>query len=213
MVDSKNDTGMRTSGFPFREPDLGTRWYVVHCKPARELHAVSALKEGLELVSYLPQVCKQLRGKIKQTPLFPGYLFVQADLGQVAATSINGTPGVVQLLRMGGKPQWVPDTVVQAIQERVDRLNAGGGLPNHSFQIGDQVRLKRGPLRGLNAVFMGPMTPAARVSVLLEFLGRMNQVQVEVDYLERSYEPPKPQHQRTTRGRGRTINYKTTSKL
>ena len=49
---------------------------------------------------------------------------------------------------------------------------------------GQTVRILAGPLQGMDAVFVGPLTPAARVQVLLQFLGRQQQVEVDADAVE-----------------------------
>lgn len=194
-----------------RDNNLGSSccWYVAQCKPLRELQASAVLRGRLGLSAYVAEVSKWVRGEEKQSPFFPGYIFVQADLGQVTLSSINSTPGVVRLLEFGGALQTVPDSVIEMIRERVDSFNAEGGLPAHEFQPGDTVLLKSGPLKGLEAVFISPTTPGARVKVLLQFLGRLNEVQVEVDDLEKvqaapQNTPPAPLERRT-RGRGRPI--------
>jgi transcriptional antiterminator RfaH len=186
------------------------RWYVVHCRPLKEEYAAKALRDIMGLATYSPQVMRRTNSRTQSAAFFPGYIFVQADLREVKLSSINSTPGVLKLLYLGGVPQWLPVAVVEAIRERVDTLNADGGLPRYTFHPGDPVLLRDGPLRGLQAVFIGPMTPRARVKVLLEFLGRPNEVQVDLDVLEPLRDEPlrdnpAPRPARTTRGRGRRI--------
>jgi transcriptional antiterminator RfaH len=185
-------------------------WYVAQCITLKEAQTAYALRTHVGLNVYLPQVSRRTRGEMQPQPLFPGYLFVQADLRKVSRSSINSTFGMVRLLEFGGVPQPLPESTVVALRERVDDINAKGGLMPHNFQPGDAVRIKAGPLRGLEAVFLGPMTPSARVNILLQFLGRLNQVKVEVDVLERVSTPGnngRNTMRRSTRGRGRKINH------
>jgi transcriptional antiterminator RfaH len=186
--------------------DHGSSWYAVHCKPSKEYQTAAVLKQRLGLGVYLPDVTSRVRGKEQPKPFFPGYLFIQTNLQQVRMSSINTTPGVVRLLEFGSGPMPVPNTVIHAIQTRIDALNEQGGLPTHDFLPGEQVLLKSGPLRGLQAAFVGPTTPSARVKVLLHFLGRLNEVTVDVDALERAQEYPQRGRERGTRGKGRKIN-------
>ena len=180
-------------------------WYVVHCKPGKELLAESLLRESLDLPTYLPTVLSRLRGTVKKVPFFPGYLFVSAAPTQSHLTRIRAIPGVLRVLDFGNGPLPVPRTVVKAIMDRLEALNAVGGLPQHNFKLGDTVWLKSGPFRGLQAVFMGPMTPSARVKILLQFLGRLNEVKVDLEDLTRTQDDPAPRRHRGTRGNGRTI--------
>lgn len=186
-------------------------WYVVHCKPSREAQAAVALRELLGLTVYLPESNRVVRGKARSSPFFPGYLFAQADLEQVNLSSINSTPNVLRLLEFGGKPQAIDAVVVEAIREQLADLNARGGLPAHDFQPGDPVWMRSGPLKGLRAVFVGPLTPDARVKVLLGFLGRTNEVKVDLDSLEHADRELQPQRRRGSRGKGRKIHYADTA--
>ncbi len=197
---------MRIASMHETEQPTEGRWYVAHCKPGSETLAARGLTERLGLTIYLAEVSRHVRKETKLAPLFPGYFFVQADLGAVSISSINSTPGMRGILQFGGEPQAIPEALVTAIRERVERLNAEGGLPAHNFQGGDAVLLKSGPLKGLEAVFLGPTTPAGRVKVLLHFLGRLNEVRVDADDLEPAATQARPAMKRYTRGRGRRIS-------
>ena len=183
-------------------------WYVVHCKPRREGYTATALKQQLGLTVYVPEVKRQLRGQIQYTPLFPSYLFIYANPQNIQLNfvhAINTTPGVLRLVTLGGAPQPVPAAVIEALRKRLDGLNAQGGLLDHPFRSGDVVRLKDGPLQGLEAIFVGPMRPSERVHVLINFLGSLRDAEVNVDLLESANSPSALKRERRTRGRGRLI--------
>lgn len=188
------------------------KWYVVQCKPRREADAANGLRDYLGLTTYVPEVIKRVRGKERRVPFFPGYLFLQADLQEVQRSTINSAPGVLRLLESGSRPQPVPSATVRSLRERLEELNAHGGL-RYSFNPGDPVVLTGGPFKGLEAAFLGPTTGKSRVKVLLYFLGRLSEAQVDMDELEptsgaRTQTQARPLHQgRTTRGKGRRISY------
>ncbi len=188
-------------------PNNTADWYVVHCRPSKESQAAHALRELLGLTVYLPESARTVRGKAQSTTFFPGYLFVQADLEEVNLSNINSTPNVLRLLEFGGRPQAIDATVVEAVRTQIADLNARGYVPTYNFRPGDPVWLTRGPLKGLRAIFIGPLTPSARVKVLLEFLGRTNEVKVDADSLDRADRDLLPQRRRGSRGKGRKINY------
>lgn len=176
-------------------------WYVVHARTGRELLTAGVLADTLQLACYLPEVFRLHQAERKLTPLFPGYLFIQPGPDGVEMGAVRRLPGVVRLVAFGGGPQPIPDSVIVHLRAAVEKINGQGGLLTHSFQVGDRVRLTTGPLAGLEAVFEGPMHPTQRVRVLLEFLGRLQRVDVAVDKLE-----VVPQHPpRRTRGHGRRI--------
>jgi transcriptional antiterminator RfaH len=180
-------------------------WYVVHTKPQQEALAASMLEERLSLTVFLPEVRRRIRGHLRRTPLFPGYLFVEIDLESTEASAVNTTPAVIRLVAFGGRPQPVSGRVIGALQARLAEIDEQGGLPQHPFRVGDRVRLKEGPLAGLEAVFVGPMRPAERVRVLLEFLGQEQEALVPVEDLEPAGGQALPKRPRRTRGKGRVI--------
>jgi transcriptional antiterminator RfaH len=183
-------------------------WYVVHTKARQELLAAGLLEQHLAATVLLPQVRQRTRGQMRVAPLFPGYLFVELDLDAVEASAVNNTPGVIRLVAFGGVPKPVPARVIQALQARLAEIDAQGGLPQHPFKEGDRVRLTGGPLAGLEAVFVGPMRPAERVRVLLEFLGQEQEALVPVADLEPAGGPAR--RPRRTRGKGRVIRSSST---
>lgn len=183
------------------------QWYVVHTRPQKEVLVSGLLEQKLHLPVFLPQVLQKKRGRMQQAPFFPGYLFVQADFEHTEASAINATPGVIRLVAFGERPQPLSASVVEALRAEIDALNAQGGLPQHPFKQGDRVRLTGGPLAGLEAVFLGPMRPAERVRVLLEFLGQEQEALVPLEDLEPAGGQAK--RPRRTRGKGRPIRAKT----
>ncbi|NJL33792.1 MAG: hypothetical protein HC893_07930 [Chloroflexaceae bacterium] len=187
----------------------GTAWYVVYCQPAREHYTALTLREQLGLTVYLPEVRSYFRGQVQPAPLFPRYLFAQANLQQVPPSRINATPGVVRLIAFDGKPQAMPAAIIEDLHTKVEETNHRGGLLARTIQPGDTVQIKAGPLVGLEAVFIGPATPSERVQVLLELMGRLNQVELERRMIEPGAEPPPTRRPRRTRGKGRKITTKT----
>jgi len=182
-------------------PDIP--WYVLYTKPLKELYVYGLLTDREHLTAYLPEVLQKFRGRMQLRPLFPRYLFVQLDLDEVPASVINHIPGAIKLVSFEGKPLPLRPGVVEAIREEVERLNAAGGLPTQEFSEGDLVRLRSGPLAGMEAVFVKHLAPRDRAIVLLRFLGQENQVEVDLSELEL-----KQKRRRGTRGRGRKIRYK-----
>ena len=187
---------------------LTTPWYVIHTHPRRELLVTSLLGRYDELTLFLPEVLQYQRGEKQLAPLFPSYLFVQVDLSSSAAGKLIHTPGVIGLVGSERQPLPVADETIRMLQERIERVNAQGGLSAHSFYPGDPVAIKAGPLQGLEAVFVGPMHPTQRVQVLLYFLGQEQQVEVEANLLEKANPPSQRsaiKQPRRTRGQGRRI--------
>ena len=177
----------------------------MHTKARQELLVASMLEATHRLTVYLPQARQQRGAHFVQAALFPGYLFVQVDLTSLPASQIDNTPGAIRLVAFGGQPQTLPDETVESLQQRVAELDEQGGLPRHPFRPGDSVRFTDGPLRGLEGVFQGPMRPAQRVRVLMQFLGSLHEMEVDADDLEKATDDRPNRPPRRTRGNGRTI--------
>jgi transcriptional antiterminator RfaH len=187
------------------DPTSECPWYVVHARPEQEVLAAAVLQASLELLTYVPEVLQTRRGRRRPAPLFPGYFFVQAGGMGLPTSAINRSPGVLRVVAFGATPHPLAPKVVSALHAAVERINAGGGLAQHKFQAGDIVRLCAGPLAGMEAVFVGPMTPAARVQVLLDFLGSQRTLSVAPEELEKVAVQQAVQTRRS-RGRGRPIH-------
>jgi transcriptional antiterminator RfaH len=185
-------------------------WSVVHVRAGREPAVVDLLEQHLHLRVYLPEVMQRRCGKLQRWPLFPGYLFVSDDCAEGELGVVDLTPGCGRLVRSGapalgrGEPVALADEVVEQLREQVAALNDAGGLPAHTLHPGDEVTITGGPMRGLAAVFVGPLNPAARVKVLLHFLGREQEVSVELADVEPA--DPDLKRVRRTRGHGRRIH-------
>ena len=161
-------------------------------------------ERGIEV--YLPLVKRQWRGKWRERPFFPNYLFARFSLDEVGYSAIAWTPGLRSLVAFGSKPATVPDEAVALVRQGLQKITVQGGMPSHGFRLGDELRFISGPLQGLHAVFEGPLTPSERVRVLIQFLGQANRAEVPVSDLEPVRETDSKLWQgRRSRGRGRPL--------
>ncbi len=94
-------------------------WYAVQCKPQMELWARSNLWQR-KLAVYLPIYLK-LRSHARKRewvkrPLFPGYLFVEADLEAGQRPKVSTAPGVVRMVSFGNHTPQVPEGIISALR-------------------------------------------------------------------------------------------------
>jgi transcription antitermination factor NusG len=182
-----------------------SRWYAVYCAPSKERQAAHALADILELPVYLPELIRHFRGRDQRAVFFPRYIFVRVNLHEVPLNRLNMMPGVQELVRFGGIPQPIPANVVEAIRQQLEHWNAEGGLPLHDFEPGESVRFKEGPLRDLDAIFVGSTKSRDRVHVLMEFLGQQRDIELGVEMLLGTHVGSAIRRSRRTRGKGRHI--------
>jgi transcription antitermination factor NusG len=128
-------------------------WYAVATNPRHE-KLVAAQMRGYEIECFLP-LYKSLRRwkdrrKELELPLFPGYLFVHIALRN--RLQVLRIPGVSQLIGPNGKPSSLPEHEIEALR---NGLANGIYAEAHSWlQIGQRVRVTRGPLAGAQGILI-----------------------------------------------------------
>jgi len=158
-------------------------WYVVRTKTCLEERAIWHLgNQGFK--TYLPRYRKQIRHarKIETVlrPLFPGYVFVWLDVGQ-GWRSINGTVGVISLVRFGDTPRPVPTAMVDAVRAREDTTGSVTLAPV-GLSKGDRVSVREGALAEYTAL-LEDVSDEKRVILLIELMGREVRISVPVENL------------------------------
>lgn len=165
--------------------DVEEHWYAVCCKPRQEAIAEeNLLRQGYRV--YLPRIrnTHHRRGQWMDViePLFPRYLFIWVDPALRSTAPVRSTRGAVGLVRFGGQPAVVPQEVIDAI---VQREAPDSGLHQDDrplFCTGEPVRLEKGPLAGMEGIFVEENSDK-RVIVLLELLGKANKIRVNRDWV------------------------------
>jgi transcriptional antiterminator RfaH len=160
-------------------------WFAVATKPRSEAVAEENLRrQGYECL--WPRVARLLRGadgmKQRVESLFPNYVFLRADPEQVSLSPVRSTRGSRGLVRFGGEPAAVPDSVIERIRERVDALDGLVRLRVPDLLPGQSLRVTEGPLCGWDAVFLA-REGSDRVRLLLELLGSNREVVLPLDQL------------------------------
>ncbi len=129
-------------------------WFALQTKSRYE-HFVAAMLSGKGYEPFLPvYTCRRRwsdRMKEFELPLFPGYLFCRFDPRN--RLPILMTPGVIQVVGVDKTPVPVDESEITAIQ-----ILMGSGLPGRPWaclQIGQRVRIERGPLAGVEGTLTG----------------------------------------------------------
>lgn len=164
-----------TPEFPMR------RWYTLHVKPHKERTVAEYLtQQRVPVFPALVRVQPKNPRAARWRPYFPGYVFVQVDLSDVGAGYLDWLTGAYGLVRFGGEPAVVPETLVGELRRRLQALNAGGGWRPDDLRAGERVRIVQGPFQGYEAIFDERLPGKDRVQVLLAFLSHYPQ-RVQLD--------------------------------
>lgn len=159
------------------------RWYAAYtCAQHEKRVAEQFTQRALE--SFLPQYesvrqWKDRKVKLK-LPLFPGYVFVRLALRD--RLRVLETPSVVRLVGFNGHPVALPDKEMEGLQVCVATQMATE--PHAYLTVGRRVRIKSGPLEGLEGVLVRKKN-GLRVVLSLGLIARSAAVEVDARDIER----------------------------
>ena len=150
---------------------MSEHWYVIHSKPRKE----DLLWEQLcirKIEAYYPRLqVKPVNPRARKVkPYFSGYVFAHVDLQQVNLSTLQWMPGARGLVSFGGTPASIPDSLLQAIRNQIEQINAAGGLPAKRMSPGAPVLIRGGIFDGYEAIFDAYLPGSERVRVLLSLL-------------------------------------------
>lgn len=168
-------------------------WYCFTALPKREHIAATLLGKEAGLRCFCPRIAydkKTQRGKVRFVEcLFPGYLFVHADLRE-QFRRILATSGIRNVVNFGGRIPRIPDAFIDDLHTRFN-LQEMQEIHAPILQAGSKVVLTEGPFKDVEAIISGEVDALNRVKLLLEFLGRQIELRVPVDKVFLETERPK----------------------
>lgn len=131
-----------------------SHWWVVQTKSRSEFIAMDHLGRQ-SFVTYCPLYPKEItrnhKVKIENVPLFPRYVFIQANQSaQKNIHVIRSTKGVSQLLKVGEVPLITYNSLIENIRQ-LEKAHCGEVA--QLFQPGDVLHIKDGIYKGLEAVY------------------------------------------------------------
>ncbi len=160
---------------------MTSTWYVLNTKPCKEEFLwEQCLARGYE--TFLPRIRAQTvnpRAR-KVRPYFPGYIFVNVDIERIGISTLQWMPGAQRLISFDGVPASVPDSLIRAIQKRLEEINAAGGELFDGLKPGDVVYIQDGLFAGYEAIFDTSLPGSKRVRVLLKLLQAHRQIPVDL---------------------------------
>ena len=168
---------------PIETSNPASNWYALYTRHQHEKAVTQILTtKGFEILLPMYKSVRRWkdRTKILSLPLFSCYLFLKGGLER--RWDILNTPGIYDLLSSGGRPIVIPTSEINAIQQVV---NSGFRLEPHPFlKIGERVRIKLGPLAGLQGLLVRQRN-IYRLVLSVEMLGRAAAVEVDSFLVEK----------------------------
>lgn len=163
-------------------PSWSVLWTRSHCE--RLVHDQLA-SHGLTL--FLPEIdVWSRRGGLRRrirVPMFPGYLFLHAQLDPYTYGAVRKARGLVSLLGGAGEGVGVvPDAEVAGLQRVVQsRLPAA---PHPYLREGARVRITRGPLTDVEGVLVRSKATRGMLVLSVDLVQRSVAVEVDCTIVE-----------------------------
>jgi transcription antitermination factor NusG len=128
-------------------------WFAVYTSSHHEKRVASYFDQR-EIQFFLPLYTARHAWKNRceaklELPLFPNYLFVRID--RYERVRVLEVPGVLSLVGFGRTPAPLADFEIEALRSGLGK----GTIEPHPFLvIGERVRIKRGPMTGMEGVLL-----------------------------------------------------------
>jgi transcriptional antiterminator RfaH len=108
--------------------------------------------------------------------MFPGYLFARFGLSEMHC-QVRYAHGVIGIVRFGDRYPTVEEGALAPLRDQTGFAEVKE--LNYELSQGDRVKITEGALVGLEAVVTRVLPAKQRVKVLMEFLGRNVEAEVE----------------------------------
>jgi len=161
---------------PLAEPS-GAHWYALYTAPRHEKQIASRIsQQGISCFLPLYRSVRRWKDRRKELSLvlFPGYVFVRLQLQD--RFRVLQLPGAVRLVTFNGQPAALPE---QEVEDLRGRLAGSGNIEPYPYlKVGRQVRVRSGPLQGLEGIILRTKD---RCRIVLSIHLIMRSLAVEVD--------------------------------
>jgi transcription antitermination factor NusG len=174
---SGEPTGEQMFGGLASARQFSANWFAAYTNSHREKRVAARFAER-QIESFLPLYATRHRWKNRcemnlELPLFPNYVLVRIDPRE--RRRVLEVPGVLSLVGSGRILSPLPDLEIEALRSGVGRRKME---PHPYLVVGERVRIKAGPMAGVEGVLVRRKSNF-RVVLALDVI--MQSVAVEVD--------------------------------
>jgi transcription antitermination factor NusG len=166
-----------------RNADSQRAWHAIYTRHQHEKTVAHILtSKGFETLLPLYPVARRWKDRTKLLflPLFPCYVFLHGSLER--RLDIMTTAGIHALVSRAGQPASIPPEEIDAVRRAVE---SGSRVEPHPLlKCGDWVRVKCGPLVGIEGILVRKKN-LYRLVLSVEMLGKAVAVEVDAFLIER----------------------------
>ena len=176
--------------------DQVKKWYVVKVISGKEAKIQKLIENEIQrnkLEDYVggilvptEKVVQIRNGKRinKDKTLFPGYIYIEANLSGELPHIIKSIPGVMGFLSgvKGGDPMPLSKREVNRILGKIDELAMNDENVVIPYKVGDAVTVTDGPFKGFEGSIEEVNKDRKKVTVMVKFFGR--KTPLELGYFE-----------------------------
>jgi transcription antitermination factor NusG len=182
-VVSSHFLGVNASeGIVFPSGFLEPKWYAAYTCANHEKRVRDQLEQR-SVESFLPVYGTVRRWKDRrmslELPLFPGYVFVRLALRD--RLRVLQIPSVVRLVGFGDRPTALPDLEIEALRRGLMRDMRMEPFP--FLKVGHRVRVRNGPLLGLEGILVRKKN-TSRFVISLHLILRSVATEIDISELE-----------------------------
>jgi transcription antitermination factor NusG len=165
------------------EPGFKPAWYALYTCYQHEKNSARILANK-GFLTFLPlyTAAHQWKDRVKRLslPLFPCYVFIRGGINR--RFEVLTTPGIHGWVGVAGNPSPISDAEIQSIRQVVEtslRVE-----PHPFLKCGDWVRVKSGPLAGIEGILVRKKN-LLRLVLSVELLEKSVAVEVDASTVER----------------------------
>jgi transcription antitermination factor NusG len=157
-------------------------WYALHTNYQHEKVVARILaQKGFDIFLPLYDVAHRWKDRTKQLslPLFPCYVFIQGGLDR--RLQVLNTPGVFGFVGWAGRAAPIPEDEIEAVLRMIE--SSLKVEPHPFLKCGDWVRVKSGPLQGIEGILLRKKN-LFRLVLSVEMLQKSVAVEVDATAVE-----------------------------
>jgi transcriptional antiterminator RfaH len=166
-------------------------WYCLRSQPKHEHIAAAHLRMLKEVTVFCPRI--RFKRATRQglawvtEAMFPGYLFARFGLGEMHR-QVGYAHGVTGIVRFGDRYPTIDERALVQLQDHT----GGTEVKEVDYRLsqGDDVKIAEGAFAGLEAVVTQVLPAKQRIKVLMDFLGRKMEAEVEHSSVLRQVDHP-----------------------